>query len=76
MAENLTTEGAVQSYAFGPFRLVPTRRLLLRDGRPVRIGGRALDILTVLVDRAGETVEKRVNAGRIPGQMGGVKAGQ
>lgn len=48
-----------QSYAFGPFRLVPERRLLLREGVPVRIGGRALDILTVLVERSGEIVGKR-----------------
>jgi hypothetical protein len=29
---------AGQSYAFDPFRLMPERRLLLRDGTPVRIG--------------------------------------
>ncbi len=33
--------------------------MLLRDGQPVRIGGRALDILTMLVEQAGETVSKR-----------------
>jgi predicted ATPase/DNA-binding winged helix-turn-helix (wHTH) protein len=47
------------SYAFGSFRLLPERRLLLRDGEAVRIGGRALDILTVLVTRRGEIVGKR-----------------
>ena len=59
MAENLAKDGAHRSYAFGPFRLVPERQVLLREGEPVRIGGRALDILTVLVERAGETVSKR-----------------
>lgn len=52
-------EKQLSSYAFGPFRLWPERRLLLRAGEPVRIGGRALDILTVLVTRSGEIVGKR-----------------
>src|SRR5262249_22509355 len=58
MAEDRATRRADDSYVFGPFRLVPERQLLLRDGQPVRIGGRALDILTVLVEQAGETVAK------------------
>lgn len=45
--------------AFGPFVLVPSERLLERDGVPVRLGGRALDILIALVESAGETVGKR-----------------
>src|SRR5215469_10312191 len=45
--------------AFGPFRLFPTERLLEKDGVPVRIGGRALDILILLVERPGEVVDKR-----------------
>lgn len=48
-----------KSYTFGPFRLVPERRLLLRNGAPVRIGGRAFDLLVVLVERSGEIVGKR-----------------
>ncbi|WP_232495278.1 winged helix-turn-helix domain-containing protein [Novosphingobium kaempferiae] len=44
---------------FGPFSLQPERQLLLHGTKPVRIGGRALDILTVLVSRAGEVVRKR-----------------
>ena len=50
---------AGRSYAFGSFELVPDRQLLLRNGVPVRLGGRALDILTVLVEHAGEVVGKR-----------------
>ncbi|MBX5088364.1 ATP-binding protein [Rhizobium lentis] len=46
------------TYIFGPFRFIPQRQLLLRDGLPVRIGGRAFDILTLLVRRAGEVVSK------------------
>ncbi|HEV3194089.1 MAG TPA: winged helix-turn-helix domain-containing protein [Polyangiaceae bacterium] len=44
--------------AFGPFRLLPTARLLKRDGRPVEIGGRALDVLIELVKQAGRVVSK------------------
>ena len=43
---------------FGPFKLVPDRQLLLRGEEPVRIGGRALDLLTALVERSGELVTK------------------
>jgi predicted ATPase/DNA-binding winged helix-turn-helix (wHTH) protein len=43
---------------FGPFTLVPSERLLLRDGEPLKIGSRALDILIALVSRAGEVVSK------------------
>ncbi|MDP8918069.1 MAG: winged helix-turn-helix domain-containing protein [Pseudomonadota bacterium] len=43
---------------FGPFTLITSERLLLRDGEPVRIGSRALDILIALVTRAGEVVTK------------------
>ena len=43
---------------FGPFRVVPLRRIIERDGEPIKIGGRAFDILITLVDRAGEVVSK------------------
>ena len=43
---------------FGPFRLIPPRQLLLRDGVPVRIGSRALDILVVLARHSGELITK------------------
>jgi len=44
---------------FGPFRLVVAERLLVKDGVPVGMGGRALDILIALVARAGEIVTRR-----------------
>jgi len=59
---NRSPEGAEQTdfnYAFGAFRLFPKRQLLLRDGVPLRIGSRALDILTLLVSRSGDVVSKR-----------------
>lgn len=47
-----------RSFAFGPFVLVPEQQSLRRDGAPVRIGGRALEILTALVETPGELVGK------------------
>jgi DNA-binding winged helix-turn-helix (wHTH) protein len=41
---------------FGRFTLQPRRRLLLEAGVPVRVGSRALDLLVVLTERAGEVV--------------------
>ncbi|WP_407118103.1 ATP-binding protein [Bradyrhizobium sp. LMG 9283] len=45
--------------AFGPFRLFAKSRLLEKDGAPLHLGGRALDILIFLAERAGEVVDKR-----------------
>jgi predicted ATPase/DNA-binding winged helix-turn-helix (wHTH) protein len=45
-------------FAFGSFRLIPAQRLLAEGGKPVRLGGRALDILAALAERAGETISK------------------
>jgi predicted ATPase/DNA-binding winged helix-turn-helix (wHTH) protein len=44
---------------FGPFRLSPRERLLTKDGVPVSIGGRPLDILITLIKRPGEIVSKK-----------------
>ncbi|UPK38329.1 helix-turn-helix transcriptional regulator [Bradyrhizobium sp. 186] len=44
---------------FGAFRLFPKSRLLEKDGAPLHLGGRALDILIFLAERAGEVVDKR-----------------
>ncbi len=44
--------------SFGPFHLVAAQRLLLEGKKPVRLGGRAFDILAALVERAGEVVSK------------------
>lgn len=51
-----TARGRV--FSFGPFRLFPCQRLLLEGNRRVHIGSRAFDILTTLVERAGEVVGK------------------
>jgi predicted ATPase/DNA-binding winged helix-turn-helix (wHTH) protein len=46
------------AFVFGPFRLIPSQQLLLNGNRPVKLGGRALDILYLLVCRAGEEISK------------------
>lgn len=50
---------AANAFAFGPFLLIPERQQLLRHQEPLRVGGRALDLLTALVQRPGEVVSKR-----------------
>src|SRR5262245_53234356 len=47
-----------ETLVFGSFRLLPAQRILLNDGKPLRLGSRALDILVTLVERAGETIPK------------------
>ena len=47
-----------RSLAFGRFVLFPKQRQLLESGTSVPLGTRALDILTALVERAGDLVTK------------------
>jgi DNA-binding winged helix-turn-helix (wHTH) protein len=58
MTEPGATTSGEPAISFGPFRLVAARRLLLEGDKPVRLGGRAFDILTALVERAGNLVSK------------------
>ena len=58
MTEPQATTGGEPAISFGPYRLVATRRLLLEGDKPMRLGSRAFDILTALVERAGEVVSK------------------
>ena len=51
--------------AFGPFRLFAAQRLLLEHEKPLRLGSRALEILTVLVENPGELVTKEEPIGRV-----------
>jgi DNA-binding winged helix-turn-helix (wHTH) protein len=77
----VTSERAI---SFGHFRLVPAQRLLLEDDNPVRVGSRAFDILTALVERPGELVGKEeliarvwrgtfVEEGNLKFQVGGLR---
>jgi DNA-binding winged helix-turn-helix (wHTH) protein len=53
-----TRDRAEPEIAFGPFRLLQARRLLLRGNEAVAVGGRVLDLLIALVERPGEVVSK------------------
>ena len=46
------------SVAFGRFRVLPHRRELLADGRPVKLGGRAFDVLITLLEARGSVVSR------------------
>jgi predicted ATPase len=58
LTKSASGPSAASSLSFGPFRLFPAQQLLLEDDKPVRLGSRALDILTALVERAGKLVGK------------------
>jgi predicted ATPase/DNA-binding winged helix-turn-helix (wHTH) protein len=69
LVDSLTKEAAGTAHSalfenedvisFGPFRLFPARRLLEKDGEPINLGGRALDILISLLGHAPEVVGNR-----------------
>jgi len=53
------------SVSFGPFRLFPAARAFEKSGVPLALGNRALDILMVLVEHAGEIVTHRELIARV-----------
>lgn len=55
----LPSENHSDTRVFGACVLQRRERRLLRDGQPVMVGARALDVLCVLVDHAGEPVSKQ-----------------
>jgi len=50
--------GPQQTYEFGPFRLIPAERQLLRDGEVVALTPKAFDLLLALVEQNGHLIEK------------------
>jgi transketolase len=46
--------------SFGPFRLLPARRLLLEGAAPISLGSRALDLLIALAERPGKVVRPAI----------------
>ena len=50
---------------FGRFRILPHRRELLADNQPVELGGRAFDVLMVLIEARGAVVRKETLMGRV-----------
>jgi DNA-binding winged helix-turn-helix (wHTH) protein len=54
----LSSSQQTATVSFGPFCLHDKSRLLERDGVAIKLGSRAMDILQLLVSRAGEVVTK------------------
>ena len=55
---------------FGRFLLLPHRRELLADGQPLKLGGRAFDVLLALTERRGVVVSKGTLMKRVwPGRI-------
>ena len=50
---------------FGHFRIVPHRRELLDGGRPVKLGGRAFDVLIALIEARGTVLGKDALMARV-----------
>ena len=48
----------IRFFEFGPFRIDPRERMLLRNGDPVPITPKAFDILLLLVENRGHTLSK------------------
>ena len=53
---------ASASFEFGRFRIFPRRREVLADGRPIELGGRAFDVLVVLIEANGAVVKRSWSA--------------
>src|ERR1700761_6079278 len=51
--------------AFGCFLVLPHRGELLADGQPARLGGRAFDVLMVLIEAHGAVVSKDTLMARV-----------
>ncbi len=49
---------ATRIYEFNGFRLIPSERLLLRNGGPVPLTQKVFDILLLLVRNSGQLIEK------------------
>lgn len=56
--DHIAVHPACAELRFRTYRLFPGSRLLLRDGRPLSIGGRAFDLLHVLLSARGMVVSK------------------
>src|SRR5712672_4177732 len=51
---------APEAIEFGRFRVLPRRRELVVEDRPLELGGRAFDVLMVLIEASGAVVSKDV----------------
>src|SRR6201997_2298419 len=59
------TDEALGGIEFGRFRLLPHRRELRADGVAVELGGRAFDVLMVLIEARGALVTKNEILSRV-----------
>src|SRR6516162_3697543 len=60
-----TASEAPAGIAFGRFLLLPHRRELLADGRPIKLGGRAFEVLMALIEARGAVVSKNALMARV-----------
>src|SRR5262245_29924070 len=56
--EGVATDGRDVSHRFANFVLHPAERTLLRAAEPLKLGGRAFDLLVALVERRDRVVPK------------------
>jgi predicted ATPase len=61
----ITVSSSPAIIEFSRFRVVPHRRQLFVDGRPVRLGGRTFDVLMALIEVSGVVVSKDALMSRI-----------
>lgn len=54
-----------QAVHFGPYRVYPGQRLVLEADQPLRLGRRAMDILLILLEHAGNVVSKQQLIARV-----------
>lgn len=54
-----------ETVAFGRFRISPQRRELIADGRLIKLGGRAFDVLMALIETPGAVVGKDALMARV-----------
>ena len=51
--------------AFGRFQVLPDRREVLANGWPIKLGGRAFDVLMALIEARGAVVSKEALMPRV-----------
>ena len=54
-----------QAIHFGPYRIYPGQRLVMEADQPLRLGRRAMDILLILLEHAGNVVSKQTLIARV-----------
>ena len=56
---SLDLQSSKGALAFGPYTLLPLQRIVLHGSTPLQLGSRAREMLLILVEHAGEIVDKR-----------------